>query len=53
MRRYQRGHVFEFYVRYYTTEIVDGQPKRVQRSERLCAKDNKHHSKFTSSYVVI
>lgn len=48
MGRYQRGHVFEqhraFHVRYYVTEIVDGQPLRVQRSERLCAKDNKHHS---------
>jgi len=48
MGRYQRGHVFEqhraFHVRYYTTEVVNGQPKRVQRSERLCSKDNKHHS---------
>jgi integrase len=48
MGRYQRGHIFEqhgaFHVRYYTTEIVDGQTKRVQRSERLCSKDNKHHS---------
>ncbi len=48
MGRFQKGHVFEshggFHVRYYVTEIVDGQPKRVQRSERLCAKDNKHHS---------
>jgi hypothetical protein len=46
MGRYQRGHIFEqhgaFHVRYYTTEIVDGQPKRVQLSERLCLKDNKH-----------
>jgi integrase len=48
MGRYQRGHVFEqhgaFHVRYYVTEIVDGKPQRVQRSERLCSKDNKHHS---------
>jgi integrase len=48
MGRHQRGHVFEahgaFHVRYYLTEIVDGQPKRVQRSHRLCAKDNKHFS---------
>src|SRR5579864_7507431 len=48
MGRYQRGHVFEqhsaFHVRYYTTELNDGEPKRVQRSERLCSKDNKHHS---------
>jgi len=32
------------HVRYYVTEIVDGHLKRTQRSERLCAKDNKHHS---------
>jgi len=48
MGRYQRGHVFEqhsaFHVRYYTTEVIDGQPKRVQRSEWLCSEDNKHHS---------
>jgi integrase len=48
MARYQSGHVFEahgaFHVRYYVTEIVDGKPQRVQRSERLCTKDNKHHS---------
>lgn len=48
MGRYQRGHIFEqhgsFHVRFYINEIVDGQPKRVQRSERLCSKDNKHHS---------
>jgi len=48
MARYQSGHVFEahgaYHVRYYVTEIVDGQPKRVQRSKWLCKKDNKHHS---------
>jgi integrase len=48
MGRYQNGHVFKahgaFHVRYYVTEIVDGQPKRLQRSERLCSKDNRHHS---------
>lgn len=48
MGRYQRGHIFEqhgaFHIRYYITDIVDGQPKRVQRSERLCIRDNKHHS---------
>jgi len=48
MGRYQNGHIFEqhsaFHVRYYVTEIVDGKPTRVQRSERLCTKDNKHHS---------
>jgi integrase len=48
MARYQSGHVFEahgaFHVRYYASEIVDGKPGRVQRSKRLCTKDNKHHS---------
>jgi integrase len=49
MARYQSGHVFEahgaFHVRYYTSAIVDGTPKRVQRSKWLCKKDNKHHSR--------
>jgi hypothetical protein len=48
MGRYQRGHVYEafgaFHVRYYQTELAAGQPKRVQRSQRLCAKDHKHHT---------
>jgi integrase len=38
--RYQRGYIYRafggFHVRYYVTEIVDGIPKRVQRSRRLC-----------------
>lgn len=46
--RFQRGHIFEahnaFHVRYYDTEIIDGTSRRVQRSERLCSKDNKHFS---------
>ena len=41
--RHQRGYIYEafnaFHVRYYTTEIVNGESKRVQRSHRLCAKD--------------
>ncbi len=49
MTRFQQGHIYEafnaFHVRYYQTEIIDGQPKRVQRSHRLCAKDHKHHSR--------
>ena len=49
MTRFQQGHIYEafnaFHVRYYQTEIIDGQPKRVQRSHRLCAKDQKHHSR--------
>jgi integrase len=43
MARHQRGYIYEasgaFHVRYYLTEIIDGQPKRVQRSHRLCTKD--------------
>ena len=49
MSRYQSGHIYEasgaFFVRYYVTEIVDGRPTRVQRSYRLCSKDDKHHSR--------
>jgi len=49
MSRYQSGYVYEasgaFFVRYYVTEIVDGKPARVQSSYRLCAKDDKHHSR--------
>lgn len=50
MGRHQTGYIFEsasgaFHVRYYTTEIVDGQPKRVQKSHLLCRKDNKYFSK--------
>lgn len=48
MGRLQRGHIYEasgaFYVRYYVTEIVDNKPKRVQRSERLCFKDEKYYA---------
>jgi integrase len=50
MGRHQTGYIFEsksdaFHVRYYTTEIVDGQAKRVQRSHLLCRRDNKYFSK--------
>jgi integrase len=49
MSRYQSGYIYEasgaFFVRYYVTEIVDGKPARVQRSERLCSKDDKYHSR--------
>lgn len=46
--RHQTGHIYaasdSFYVRYWTTEITEGQPKRVQRSEWLCNKDAQHFS---------
>jgi len=49
MTRYQTGYIFStsttFFLRYYTTELVDGQPRRVQKSRRLCAKDTVYHSK--------
>jgi hypothetical protein len=49
MARYQQGHIYErfgaFHVRYYTTEIENGQPVRRQRSHMLCRKDEKHHSR--------
>jgi integrase len=48
MGRYQRGYIYEafgaFHIRYYVTELADGKPVRKQRSTRLCAKDNRHHS---------
>lgn len=50
MGRHQTGYIFEsasgaFHVRYYVSEIVDGQPKRVQKSHLLCRKDNKYFSR--------
>jgi len=49
MGRYQSGHIYEasgaFFVRYYVSAIVDGKATRVQRSYRLCGKDDKHHSR--------
>jgi integrase len=49
MKRRQEGRIYErcdsFYVQYWTTEIVNGQPKRVQRSQFLTNKDEQHYSK--------
>jgi hypothetical protein len=46
MGHVQRGYIYEasrfFFVRHNVTEIVDGHPKRVQRSRRRCAKSGKH-----------
>jgi hypothetical protein len=49
MGRHQTGYIFEsasgaFHVRYYTMQIVDGQPKRVQKSHLLCHKNEKYYS---------
>jgi hypothetical protein len=45
----QDGYVYEasgvFYVRYCNTTIVDGQPKRVQRSQRLHEKGGRYYTK--------
>jgi|GEM_PF-1481707 len=45
MGRVQSGYVYQasgaLYVRYWTSEIVDGKSQRVQRSERLCDADDK------------
>jgi hypothetical protein len=49
MGKIQRGYVYEasgsFYVRYWATEIVNGQQRRVQRSEKLCEKNNKYYAR--------
>jgi integrase len=49
MGRYQSGHIYEasgaFFLRYYVSAIVDGKATRVQRSYRLCGKDDKYHSR--------
>ncbi len=49
MSRIQRGRIYErsgaFYVQYRVTEIINGAPKRVQRSQRLCDKSDKYYSK--------
>src|SRR6266436_4621784 len=49
MGRYQSGYIYEasgaFFVRYYVSAIVDGKATRVQRSYRLCGKDDKYHSR--------
>jgi integrase len=49
-QRHQTGHIFQsasgaFHIRYYGTEIVDGQPVRRQKSHLLCRKDERHFSK--------
>lgn len=49
MARFQTGYIYEtsgsFFIRFYQTEIVDGVERRVQRSQRLCFKDDAHPSK--------
>src|SRR5580700_1732621 len=46
MARFQAGHIYEasgsFFIRFRVVEIVAGQTVRVQRSHRLCLKDERH-----------
>jgi hypothetical protein len=56
--RHQRSYIYEasyaFHVRYYVTQIVDGAPKRVQRSHRLCSKDrNSGHGSKSAKAVLL
>ncbi len=54
MVRNQDGHLFEvkdangktvsYHVRYRVTEMKNGKPTRVQKSVKLCDKDDRHHS---------
>src|SRR5579864_2023329 len=51
-RTYLRS-IERIYVRYWSTEIIDGQPRRVQRSERLCFKDDKYYSKKAKAVTLL
>jgi integrase len=57
MGRIQRGYIYEasrcFYVRYWTTEIVDGSSQRVQRSERLCEKSDKYYARNSKAVKLL
>ena len=57
--RHQHGYIYEasnaFHVRYYVSEIVNGESKRVQRSVRLCNKDRNtgHGSKSAKAVQLL
>lgn len=57
MGRIQSGHIYEasgaFYCRYWATEIVDGQAQRVQRSKRLCEKNEKYYARNAKSVKLL
>jgi integrase len=57
MGRIQRGYIYEasgcFYVRYWTTEIVDGRSQRVQRSEKLCEKNDKYYARTSKAVKLL
>jgi integrase len=57
MGRIQQGYIYEssgaFFVRYYITEIVDGNPVRVQRSHRLCEKSEKYYARNAKSVKLL
>jgi integrase len=57
MGRIQRGRIYErsgaFYVQYRVTEIINGEPSRVQRSHRLCDKSDKYYSKNSKAVKLL
>jgi integrase len=57
MGRIQTGYIYEssgaFFVRYYVSEIVDGEPQRVQRSHRLCEKSEKYYARNAKSVKLL
>jgi integrase len=61
--RFQTGSIYEaygaFHIKYYTTVLREGKEVRVQRSHKLCRKDDEHYSatckkvkKLASDYMV-
>jgi integrase len=40
----KKGTITAFHVRYYTTDVIEGLPTRVQKSEKLCDRDDLHFS---------
>jgi integrase len=58
MTRFQRGYVFTahsaWHVRYVVTALVDGQPRRVQKSTRICSKNgiSKRQARTLAQHVL-
>lgn len=54
---FQRGYIYEasgcFYVRYWTTEIIEGRAQRVQRSEKLCEKNDKYYARTAKAVKLL
>jgi integrase len=57
MGRIQAGYIYEasgvFLVRYYVNQIVDGEQQRVQRSHRLCEKNEKYYARNAKSVKLL